>query len=323
MIGFSKKLGKKLTFTSLLVLLSAVCSFGVFRIDAFPAAQFYNDGIGYNVRLSAVWDFEPLFFSSVPFAGLEGFFSGAGNQDYTFTDKGFGITGGLRIPAGFFDMKYVPSVSVGAGYTAFSSTNWKADGWGFIIAPRLGLEANLTRSVVLGLFGGYNCFIAEKYTLSSFEAGVSVGFIFNPEPLENASLRNELKKVLNDPNMTLSTSMNNDILITSSDILFALGSDALNDQYKSVIAAVAEKVRKFTKAKLIVEGHTDNVGDADNNKKLSEKRALNVAAVFIQSGIPMDSVKIIGYGQEKPVAPNDTDVNRAKNRRVEIRIHFD
>jgi outer membrane protein OmpA-like peptidoglycan-associated protein len=323
MIGFSKQLGKKLTITSLLVLISVGCAFGVFRIDAFPAAQFYNDGIGYNVRLSAVWDFEPVFFSSVPFAGLEGFFSGGGNQNYTFTDKGFGITTGLRIPAGFFDMKFVPSFSTGMGYTAFSETNWKADGWGVLIAPRIGVEVNLTRSIVLGMFGGYNCFIAEKYTLSSFEAGVSVGFIFNPEPVENASLRNELKKVLDNPNMTLSTSMNNDILITSSDILFELGSDALNGQYKSVIAAVAEKVKKFPKAKLIVEGHTDNVGEPDNNKKLSEKRAMNVAAVFIQSGIPMDNVKIIGYGQEKPVVPNDTDKNRAKNRRVEIRIHFD
>ena len=66
-------------------------------------------------------------------------------------------------------------------------------------------------------------------------------------------------------------------------------------------------------------GHTDNIGDSKSNMTLSQQPAKAVRAYLIQQGVNGDMLVPKGYGDTKPVAPNDTDVNRAKNRRVELR----
>jgi len=68
-----------------------------------------------------------------------------------------------------------------------------------------------------------------------------------------------------------------------------------------------------------LEGCTNNTGDADANKKLSLDRAVAMKEMMVKGGIA--EVRIIGtdgYGQEKPIAPNDTEEGRAKNRRTEL-----
>ncbi len=70
--------------------------------------------------------------------------------------------------------------------------------------------------------------------------------------------------------------------------------------------------------KISIEGHTDNVGNATSNKKLSDDRAKSVMNVLIAKGIDKSRLSAIGWGQEKPVADNRTDEGKAKNRRVEI-----
>jgi outer membrane protein OmpA-like peptidoglycan-associated protein len=67
-----------------------------------------------------------------------------------------------------------------------------------------------------------------------------------------------------------------------------------------------------------IEGHTDNVGNAKNNKTLSEERAKSVMSLIIKNGIPSTRMSASGWGQEKPIADNATDEGRAKNRRVEL-----
>ncbi len=67
-----------------------------------------------------------------------------------------------------------------------------------------------------------------------------------------------------------------------------------------------------------IEGHTDNVGDAQSNKKLSGDRAKSVMDVLVAEGIVKSRMSSIGWGQEKPVADNRTADGRTKNRRVEI-----
>jgi len=70
--------------------------------------------------------------------------------------------------------------------------------------------------------------------------------------------------------------------------------------------------------KLSVEGHTDNVGGAAANKKLSENRAKSVTNEIVAGGIPAARVSAVGHGQESPVADNRNEAGRAKNRRVEL-----
>jgi OOP family OmpA-OmpF porin len=67
-----------------------------------------------------------------------------------------------------------------------------------------------------------------------------------------------------------------------------------------------------------LEGHTDSTGDAVANKKLSLDRAEAVKAMLAQAGVAADRISVAGYGQERPVASNDTDDGRAANRRTEL-----
>lgn len=72
--------------------------------------------------------------------------------------------------------------------------------------------------------------------------------------------------------------------------------------------------------KLEISGHTDNTGDKAHNEKLSEARAQAVVkALVAKYGIDAKRLTAKGYGDSKPVAPNTTDDNKAKNRRVELK----
>ena len=67
-----------------------------------------------------------------------------------------------------------------------------------------------------------------------------------------------------------------------------------------------------------LEGHTDNTGDAAANKKLSLDRAVVVKEIMITGGIADGRIGTDGYGEEKPIASNQTEEGRAKNRRTEL-----
>ena len=71
--------------------------------------------------------------------------------------------------------------------------------------------------------------------------------------------------------------------------------------------------------KIIIEGHTDNVGSESSNQKLSENRAKNVMNALTESGIKKERLSIKGSGSSQPVSGNDTETGRAQNRRVTIR----
>jgi outer membrane protein OmpA-like peptidoglycan-associated protein len=70
--------------------------------------------------------------------------------------------------------------------------------------------------------------------------------------------------------------------------------------------------------KIGVEGHTDNVGTPPSNKTLSEARAKSVVLAIVAQGVPADRISPAGFGQDKPIADNNTEEGRAKNRRVEL-----
>jgi OOP family OmpA-OmpF porin len=69
-----------------------------------------------------------------------------------------------------------------------------------------------------------------------------------------------------------------------------------------------------------IEGHTDAEGTPERNKRLSERRARSVVDYLTKAGVPVDRLTSVGYGETRPVAPNDTIENRAKNRRIEFAV---
>jgi outer membrane protein OmpA-like peptidoglycan-associated protein len=74
--------------------------------------------------------------------------------------------------------------------------------------------------------------------------------------------------------------------------------------------------------KLVVEigGHTDNIGEEGANHRLSQRRADAIKAYLVKKGIDENRILAKGYGEKEPLASNDTEAGRAKNRRTEVKI---
>jgi len=102
------------------------------------------------------------------------------------------------------------------------------------------------------------------------------------------------------------------------DVLFEFGKADLSVEAINVLDKVVSILKDYPKSKISVEGHTDSKGSQKYNINLSQRRADSVARYFIEKGIPGDHIAAIGYGEDAPVAPNNTNEGRAKNRRVVI-----
>ncbi|HVH47368.1 MAG TPA: OmpA family protein [Labilithrix sp.] len=102
---------------------------------------------------------------------------------------------------------------------------------------------------------------------------------------------------------------------------FAFGTAQILPESFPVLQEVADylKSNKSIK-KMSIEGHTDNKGSPELNKRLSQERANSVMNWLVQHGIEQARLEAHGYGMEKPIEDNDTEEGRAKNRRVEFKI---
>jgi outer membrane protein OmpA-like peptidoglycan-associated protein len=87
----------------------------------------------------------------------------------------------------------------------------------------------------------------------------------------------------------------------------------------SQLDTVVEFMVHKKSARVEISGHTDNVGNAKANKALSEKRAQACRNYVVSKGIDKNRLDAVGFGDEHPIAPNDTDEGRQKNRRIEAR----
>jgi len=102
------------------------------------------------------------------------------------------------------------------------------------------------------------------------------------------------------------------------NILFETGKSAIQQESLPIVDQIYELLKSNSSLKVSVEGHTDNVGDAASNKKLSNDRAKAIMDALVAKGINKTRLSAIGWGQEKPTADNRSEDGRAKNRRVEI-----
>jgi OmpA-OmpF porin, OOP family len=105
-----------------------------------------------------------------------------------------------------------------------------------------------------------------------------------------------------------------------SEVLFDFDSDVLAAGAPSALDSVVDAIKRRPGARVSVDGHTDDSGSAQYNLGLSERRAEAVASYLAQKGVPRERITARGYGEERPVAPNEDDASRRKNRRVEIVI---
>ena len=102
-------------------------------------------------------------------------------------------------------------------------------------------------------------------------------------------------------------------------ILFDTDSDRLKTESAPVIQLIARGLENNPNLRLLIEGHTDSVGNADHNLDLSRRRAEAVKSVLVgQFNIDAARLSTAGLGATKPIDTNDTPQGRAQNRRVEL-----
>jgi len=102
-------------------------------------------------------------------------------------------------------------------------------------------------------------------------------------------------------------------------INFESGKSAIKSESQSIVDELVKMLNSNPTLKIIIEGHTDNVGNSASNKTLSEQRATSVKTSLVNAGISASRIKSVGFGQDKPIADNSTEDGKAKNRRVEIK----
>ncbi len=130
----------------------------------------------------------------------------------------------------------------------------------------------------------------------------------------------ELRRQLRNSGVSVSRAGNQIILNMPGNITFASDDAALNPNFYNVLDSVAIVLAKYERTLLDIDGHTDSTGSEQYNQQLSEARAVAVGQYLNQRGIDARRLRIIGYGETRPIADNSTEIGRQQNRRVEIRI---
>ncbi len=130
----------------------------------------------------------------------------------------------------------------------------------------------------------------------------------------------ELRRQLRNSGVSVSRAGNQIILNMPGNITFASDDAALNPNFYNVLDSVAIVLAKYERTLLDIDGHTDSTGSEQYNQQLSEARAVAVGQYLNQRGIDARRLRIIGYGETRPITDNSTEIGRQQNRRVEIRI---
>jgi len=133
---------------------------------------------------------------------------------------------------------------------------------------------------------------------------------------EKTALRERLRKQLALILETQETARG--LIVNISDVLFDFNKYTLKPGARETMAKVAGILLAYPGLKIQLEGHTDSIGSDEYNQKLSEQRANSVRDYLTQQGVPAANVTAIGLGKANPVASNDTDAGRQRNRRVEM-----
>jgi len=115
----------------------------------------------------------------------------------------------------------------------------------------------------------------------------------------------------------------NNIVIRLVGLNFASGKSVIEAKYFSILTKVQRVIREFPNSPIIIEGHTDSQGHNSANLSLSKVRANAVKSYLLANmQLPEALIQSIGYGKSKPIATNETEAGRTKNRRIDIVIEM-
>jgi outer membrane protein OmpA-like peptidoglycan-associated protein len=108
------------------------------------------------------------------------------------------------------------------------------------------------------------------------------------------------------------------LVLTLGDVLFDTSQATLKSGAYGTLDRLAMALQEKSGRKVLIEGHTDNVGSDVNNQGLSERRAQSVQTALTQRGVARNQTMALGKGENFPVASNDSADGRQSNRRVEL-----
>ncbi|MEQ1739532.1 MAG: OmpA family protein [Methyloglobulus sp.] len=114
--------------------------------------------------------------------------------------------------------------------------------------------------------------------------------------------------------------INKDLWFTMDGIQFDTNKATIKAESDAQVSHIAEVLKAYPKVKIKIGGYTDNTGNANGNKKLSNNRANAVKKAIVSKGIAADRMDAEGYGSDHPVATNDTPEGRQQNRRIDVRV---
>ncbi|ORJ58556.1 OmpA family protein [Geothermobacter hydrogeniphilus] len=183
---------------------------------------------------------------------------------------------------------------------------------------RVGVGVGAVGGALLGQAIGGN----TKSTLIGAGIGALVGGIAGNQigsymDAQEAAFRQELAAV---EGANIRRNADTLALTFKSDVLFDVNSATLKAGAHDEIFRVAKVLNQYPQTTLLVAGHTDSTGSEQYNQQLSERRAQVVKNALVGNGVNPDRIRVIGYGEGKPIASNASESGRQLNRRVVITI---
>jgi outer membrane protein OmpA-like peptidoglycan-associated protein len=111
------------------------------------------------------------------------------------------------------------------------------------------------------------------------------------------------------------------LVIRLREIKFPVGQSTLTPDNYTLLSKVQQAIETFGQSQVTIEGHTDSTGSATNNLLLSQQRAEAVKVYLVANKtLPADMIRAVGFGPDRPLAPNTTPEGRAANRRIDVLI---
>jgi len=151
-----------------------------------------------------------------------------------------------------------------------------------------------------------NASVGTEEHKNNLLAGLKNWFTSDSQPDVSINVDSQLAKEPLDANTLLNL-----------QIEYATGASEVPDSVKPILNQIAD-ILKGDSNKISINGHTDNVGNPEENKVLSLARADKIKAYLVSQGVDASQLKTAGFGDSKPIAENDSDIGKAKNRRIEF-----
>ncbi len=136
-----------------------------------------------------------------------------------------------------------------------------------------------------------------------------------PEPIEEVVQSPKIEPL---PEFTCQQDF--DLLLSTGEIRFATNSADIDASSHNLLSDLIEAANKCPESYIEIGGHTDSSGSDDYNLRLSQARAISVMSYLIDNGIDATRLSAVGYGENNPIADNDSEEGMAKNRRIEFNV---